>query len=213
MIRIAITPATFEAIAGTLPLGSVAYEAELNEKGERYVWLEAAMADRFGALRGPTESYSDVILRLAPDQIAAEKTYRAIGRFIFEFSQAEYTIRYYLAEEIGLNEEHFVAVVESYDIAVLCAVAIEVFGKSRANGNSAEIKDLINNFRELSQNRNRVAHGLWMPNKDGGTVRHVPRNLNPRMNANQAAALEKLADEACSLRAELERAFQSHPPW
>ena len=41
-----------------------------------------------GALRGPTESYSDVILRLAPDQLAAEKTYRAIGRFIFEFSQA-----------------------------------------------------------------------------------------------------------------------------
>jgi hypothetical protein len=213
MIRIAISQAAFEAICATLPVGGVAYEAELNEHGQRYVWLEAAMANRFGALRGPTESYSDVILRLAPDQIAAEKTYRAIGRFIFEFSQAEYTIRYYLAEEIGLNEEHFVAVVESYDIAVLCAVAIEVFGKSRANGNSAEIKDLINNFRELSQNRNRVAHGLWMPNKDGGTVRHVPRNLNPRMNANQAAALEKLADEACSLRAELERAFQSHPPW
>ena len=88
------------------------------------------MADRFVALRGPTESYSDAILRLAPDQIAAEKTYRAIGRFIFEFSQAEYTIRHYLAEEIGLAEEHFVAVVESYDVSVLCTVAKEVFGKS-----------------------------------------------------------------------------------
>jgi hypothetical protein len=130
MVRITISVEAFEAISATLPLGSVAYEAELNEHGQRYLWLEAAMANRFVALRGPTESYSDVILRLAPDQIAAEKTYRAIGRFIFEFSQAEYTIRHYLAEEIGLAEEHFVAVVESYDVSVLCTVAKEVFGKS-----------------------------------------------------------------------------------
>jgi hypothetical protein len=35
----------------------------------------------------------------------AERTYRAIGRFVFEFSQVEYTIRHYLASEIGLKEE------------------------------------------------------------------------------------------------------------
>ena len=28
-------------------------------------WLEDAIADRLGAMRGPGESYSDVILRLA----------------------------------------------------------------------------------------------------------------------------------------------------
>ena len=37
MIRIAINVAAFEAIARTLPLGSVGYEAEANERGERYV--------------------------------------------------------------------------------------------------------------------------------------------------------------------------------
>jgi hypothetical protein len=41
----AITPAAFEAIAATLPLGSVGYEAEPNAKGERLVWLEAATVD------------------------------------------------------------------------------------------------------------------------------------------------------------------------
>jgi hypothetical protein len=61
MIRIAISSAAFDAIAGTLPLGSVSYEAEANERGEKLVWLEDAMA----ALRGPGESMSDVILRLA----------------------------------------------------------------------------------------------------------------------------------------------------
>ena len=35
MVRIAISVEAFEAIARTLPLGSVAYEAELNEQGQR----------------------------------------------------------------------------------------------------------------------------------------------------------------------------------
>ena len=65
MIRISITPAAFEAIAATLPLGSVGYESKLNAKGERLIWLEAAVLNRLRAMRGLGESYSDVILRLA----------------------------------------------------------------------------------------------------------------------------------------------------
>jgi hypothetical protein len=40
MIRIAITQAAFEALAATMPLGSVGYENATNEQGERLVWLE-----------------------------------------------------------------------------------------------------------------------------------------------------------------------------
>ena len=145
------------------------------------------------------------------DDIAAEN---AIGRFIFEFSHAEYTIRYGLAQEIDLAEEHYAAVVESYDVGMLCTVAQAVFGESRSNSNAAAIKDLINNFRELSDHRNRIAHGVWVPFREGGVVHHVPRrNLKRRTDANQAAALEKLADEANSLRDKLERAFSYLPPW
>ena len=39
MIRTDITAAAFEAILATTPLGSVGYEAEANERGERLVWL------------------------------------------------------------------------------------------------------------------------------------------------------------------------------
>jgi hypothetical protein len=53
------------AIARTPPLGSVGYETEANERGERPIWLDDSMADRLGAMRGPGESYSDVILRIA----------------------------------------------------------------------------------------------------------------------------------------------------
>jgi hypothetical protein len=143
---------------------------------------------------------------------SSEKTYRAIGRFIFEFSQAEYTIRQYLASEIGLVDEHFSAIVESYDVGLLCTVATKVFGKSRAGPNAAAIEGLINKFRGLNDIRNRVAHGLWVPFKDGGTVHHVSRSkLQPRTDNNQAEALDKLADEACNLRSQLEQAFFQMP--
>jgi hypothetical protein len=65
MIRIAITQAAFDAIAATLPLGSVAFEGQPNEKGERVIYLDDRMADRLGAIRQKGESYSDVIMRLA----------------------------------------------------------------------------------------------------------------------------------------------------
>ena len=64
MIRIAITPAAFDAIAATLPLGSVGYEAERDARGNCLVWLDEGTVNRLGALRGPGESYSHVILRL-----------------------------------------------------------------------------------------------------------------------------------------------------
>jgi hypothetical protein len=33
-------------------------------KGERLIWLERRFVDRLAAMRGPGESYSDVILRI-----------------------------------------------------------------------------------------------------------------------------------------------------
>jgi hypothetical protein len=61
MVRIAISQAAFDAIAKTLPLGSTGYENQVNEKGE----LPRDVLDRLNHRRGPGESYSDVILRLA----------------------------------------------------------------------------------------------------------------------------------------------------
>jgi hypothetical protein len=45
MVRIAISAEAFEAIAATMPLGSVGYENERTAKGERLIWLEARGGD------------------------------------------------------------------------------------------------------------------------------------------------------------------------
>ena len=65
MIRIAISQAAFDAIAATLPLGSVGYENKIDEDGNRLIWLDHAVVARLRAMRGPGESWSDVIIRLA----------------------------------------------------------------------------------------------------------------------------------------------------
>jgi hypothetical protein len=51
MIRIAITAAAFEAIAATMPLGSVAYEPGLTDKGGRRIWLEPHIIAKLKAVR------------------------------------------------------------------------------------------------------------------------------------------------------------------
>jgi hypothetical protein len=67
VIRIAISEAAFEAIARTLPFGSVSFENQTNENGERLIWLEPRVVDRLRALRGRGEDWSDVILRIAAE--------------------------------------------------------------------------------------------------------------------------------------------------
>jgi hypothetical protein len=71
VVRIAITQATFEAIARTLPLGSVGYENKVNERGEKLIWLGHAVVARLRAMRGHGEIYSDVILRVVEQEAQA----------------------------------------------------------------------------------------------------------------------------------------------
>jgi hypothetical protein len=76
MVRIAITQAAFEAIARSLPLGNVSFENKTDEQGQRLIWLDRAMVDRLRAMRGPGESYRDVILRLAKETTATKRAKR-----------------------------------------------------------------------------------------------------------------------------------------
>lgn len=143
---------------------------------------------------------------------AAERTYRAIGRFIFEFSQVEYTIRHYVGEYLGIQDKYFSAAIEVLDVSQLVALAKDIFVDEKSRHNAKEIARLLNLFHDLNMKRNRVAHGLWVPFLEGGTVHHVSRQKpRPKRETDQAAVLEQHADEACALRAALERAFTDLP--
>jgi hypothetical protein len=63
MIGITILGRAYAAIATTLPPSS-AIEQEIAPNGEYRVWLSRIAAERLLALREPSETFSDVILRL-----------------------------------------------------------------------------------------------------------------------------------------------------
>jgi hypothetical protein len=126
----------------------------------------------------------------------SEETYLAIGRFIYEFSQLEHTLRVFTGTEAGIEEEHFNAVM-THDFSLLCTVAQEVIGKGFTEDKRRRLADIIKEFRKLNDIRVRVAHGLWVPFQGGGTVHHLSRStLKVKMSAGQAAELEKAADSA-----------------
>ena len=73
MIRIAISQAAFDAIVRTLPCGdSVGYENKIDEHGQRLIWLPHDALAKLNHLRGPGESCSDVILRVAAGSVERE---------------------------------------------------------------------------------------------------------------------------------------------
>ena len=65
MIRIAVTAAAFDAFAATLLLGSVCFEHEPDDNGKRFIWLEHSIVNKLKYPRGPGESFSDVVQRVA----------------------------------------------------------------------------------------------------------------------------------------------------
>jgi hypothetical protein len=63
--------------------------------------------------------------------------YREIGRFIFQFSQLEYTLRYHVAEMARIGDEYFDIVTSGLDFAKLCPAGAVRQGKGRQAGSGA----------------------------------------------------------------------------
>ncbi|HVR58989.1 MAG TPA: hypothetical protein VMT72_19435 [Pseudolabrys sp.] len=133
----------------------------------------------------------------------SELTYKAIGRFIFEFSQLEAGMKYHIAEQCGIKDEHY-NVLMVYDFALLCTIAEKVLVRM-GDSNGKILKNIISECRRMNDVRVRVAHGLWVPFMQGGTVSHVSRqNLTPRLSSDQTQELERCASQTNALRFQFE---------
>jgi hypothetical protein len=121
---------------------------------------------------------------------ADDRWFCAIGRFIFEFSQLEYLLKYYVAVTIGLRDQHFAAITSQFDFARLCAAAQNVWLQPHigpsiqdvlgerpahlrkrtrkrkrimagADERERMLKKLLNECKLRNEDRVRVVHGLW----------------------------------------------------
>ena len=148
-------------------------------------------------------------------QLASDKTFRAIGRFLFEFSQLDYEIRRQVGEAAGVDDWHVHSIM-TQDFGPLCIAAIAVFdfeySTTRQKAQRDIMRGLLKRAQSLNNVRNAVAHGLWVPFEDGGKVIHMPKNLQLNVSSQQARALEMKADEAKELRREIEAVVTEKPP-
>jgi hypothetical protein len=124
-------------------------------------------------------------------------TFLAIGRFIFEFSQLEFSIRFALAANLGLSDENFDAVTGPYDFRMLCAVTSKVRQLKHLTQKDVTEK-LFNECLELNNKRVQIAHGLWSDGVgDDWTVRHWNRQtLDAKHYPYRVDELHGLADKA-----------------
>ena len=104
-----------------------------------------------------------------------EKLWLAIGEFIYEFSQLEFSIRLALAEALRLGEEleMFDAVTSPYDFRTLCRVTRTVLQinlgppdqdeqkREAQEAKKKEIERTFNACMAMNTDRVRIAHGTW----------------------------------------------------
>ena len=70
MTRIEISAAAYAALCAGVP-PERRQEAQISPKGGFYLWLDRMTLNRLSAARGPSESYSEAILRLAGERAVA----------------------------------------------------------------------------------------------------------------------------------------------
>jgi hypothetical protein len=55
MVQISISPATFAAIAETMPIGSIGFENARAPNGDRFIWLPRDVLEKLNQWRAPGE--------------------------------------------------------------------------------------------------------------------------------------------------------------
>lgn len=94
--------------------------------------------------------------------LQSQEFFRAIGEFIFRFSQLEYLIKSTLASYLKLRDDQFDVVVGPYDFAMLLTVAEKTIKLDFDTEYHPQIKAFFNRCRKLNQEaRVVVAHGSW----------------------------------------------------
>jgi hypothetical protein len=119
-----------------------------------------------------------------------------IGRFLFEFSQLEFTIRVALANLLALNDNSFEIVTSPYNFAALCNVTCKM-SCLKSPQRKDEFEKIYNACQTLNNTRVIVAHGMWVDDMDGLFARHVSRkSLEAKFHSFKNGELERFAEEA-----------------
>jgi len=138
--------------------------------------------------------------------------YREIGRFIFQFSQLEYTLRYHVAEKARIGDEYFDIVTSAFDFAKFCSALLALSAKERGGKADPALKELISDCHDVNAVRIRVVHGLWVVGSGHDRAIHTSRNsMKSEVHFDKPGDLDAQADRCARLRFEIEKAIYAMP--
>lgn len=131
---------------------------------------------------------------------------RAIGRFVIEFSQLEFTLRAQIADRIDLIEPYFDAVLGWWDFSKLCQTlgALAEIDLAEHPVQLAARKKVISEVMRVNTERVRIVHSLWTLNASGWSARRVVAGkTKPEFHFQDIVTLYALSDRANKLIIEL----------
>jgi len=135
----------------------------------------------------------------------------ALGAFIVEFSQLEFTLRFLVSKWADIPERHFDAIIGWWDFAKLCQVLkalVESMEPDRAR--AAEIVGRINRARAINDERVKIVHSTWTFGNGGLEARRVSADKPvPKWLYGNPAAIEALRNESAEINTRL---FLAAPP-
>jgi hypothetical protein len=101
----------------------------------------------------------DAIVEHARDM---QRHFTAIGHFIKEFSQLEFTIKARLSAHFGQQCEDFIVIIDNVEVLKLIDGWQRLTRHKNSNADTVKsVDDACAEFRTLNDLRNRIAHGLW----------------------------------------------------
>jgi hypothetical protein len=126
--------------------------------------------------------------------------FRAIGRFVFEFSQLEYSIKFFLHELMEVRNDLFDAFVGPIDFAAACSALKETCRVLKLQ-QVEQIISLINGAQKINEQRIKIVHGLWAPAAPAEKLVYISRtSLKASHHFPSPLELDKLSKECSQIK-------------
>jgi hypothetical protein len=150
------------------------------------------------------------VIKFGP--IEQDRVYREIERFIFEFSQIEYTLRYHVADMARVDDQYFDIVTSAFDFAKLCSALLALSAKEKGGKPDPVLKDLVAACHEVNAVRLRVVHGLWVVGSGNDRAIHTSRNsMKSEVYFDKPGDLDDQSNRCNKLRSDIEKAIYALP--
>lgn len=147
------------------------------------------------------EELAGAIEELKKAHAGNRRSCESIGRFIYLFSQLEFTMRYILAVDTRLPKGLFDVMLGDLDFAKLCNKldATKKFLWAADQTRYGRYSKLVSRARALNDQRVIIAHATWSPSGEGLSARKVNSKLVANDHLQSASAIDKYAQEASDL--------------